>query len=573
MIESDFNSSERAETVRFSGSEFQTVVETLHDAAGNRLPGAKPVEQELSVGPQHACHLFHGLDPRAHDALAPKVKKLAGPEGGDIVPEELKVFLQQVAAHRFQVIAEEIAQFDFLRGCQILRPLEQAPAGMGEDGGQSLCLQFPSLLCPDLIDGLVHMHGDVKAVQNMDGLAGLLGDDLEVGFPHIAADEEQLSRPLLAEHPEKAQQGSDGPVLPHPQQALAFTIDLVDDGKVLVTSLPENLIDSDGQHVGQVPVFQAPLDHPFHGSEDLLPGRAEGDGGFFPRKSLGPGRKKLHVGFRHRAFAVRPRHLFDLHTAPRAVDPAQGIGEKDCDIPERHKLEHSRRQGVVTRPWIVAAGTNRLALSPGHDLDQHCQVFALIQPDDVSIHKRLELLDPIQNSFQLHPGFFSCIGLVWSQYQLQDLSQDALPHILPSRWFDCFSKHQTVKYPSRACGKCAKVPPLLSGTFASGGGNPRFLRIPTDAAFSIRPFTMSFYPQISLKTQMFQSRSDLAAGITGGLEIVSVIENPCGKVQSSSFIHFPSDPGAKRPMADPELDRFPARMRSGCVRRVHCGRR
>jgi hypothetical protein len=33
MIESDFNSPERAETVRFSGGEFQTVVEALHDAA------------------------------------------------------------------------------------------------------------------------------------------------------------------------------------------------------------------------------------------------------------------------------------------------------------------------------------------------------------------------------------------------------------------------------------------------------------------------------------------------------------------------------------------------------------
>ena len=154
------------------------------------------------------------------------------------------------------------------------------------------------------------MHGDVKAVQDMDGLAGLLGDDLEVGFPHIAADEEQLCRPFLAERPEEAQQGFDGPILSHPQQALAFAVDLVNHGKVLVTSLPENLIDSDGLHVGQIPVRQAPLDRPFHGLEDLLPGRAEGDGGFLPRKPFGPGRQKLHVGFRQRVFPVGPRHLF-----------------------------------------------------------------------------------------------------------------------------------------------------------------------------------------------------------------------------------------------------------------------
>jgi len=63
MIESNLNSPERAKTVRFSGSEFQTVVEALHDAAGNGLPGPKPVEQKLSVGPQHARHLLHGFNP------------------------------------------------------------------------------------------------------------------------------------------------------------------------------------------------------------------------------------------------------------------------------------------------------------------------------------------------------------------------------------------------------------------------------------------------------------------------------------------------------------------------------
>jgi hypothetical protein len=39
MIQSDFNSPERSEPVRFSGSQFQTVVEALHETAGNGLPG------------------------------------------------------------------------------------------------------------------------------------------------------------------------------------------------------------------------------------------------------------------------------------------------------------------------------------------------------------------------------------------------------------------------------------------------------------------------------------------------------------------------------------------------------
>jgi len=208
------------------------------------------------VRAQHACHLLHGFDPRAHHALAPKVQTLSHPEGGNIIPEELEVFLQQVAAHRLQVVAQKIDQFDFLFGRQILRPFEQAPAGMGEDGLQSLGSNFLRLLDPNFVDGLVHMHGDVKAVQDMDSLAALPGDDLEVGLPHITADERQLSRPFFAKRPKKAQQGFDGSVLSYPQQALAFGVDLVDDHEALVTSLPEHLINGDGLHVRQVPLHQ-----------------------------------------------------------------------------------------------------------------------------------------------------------------------------------------------------------------------------------------------------------------------------------------------------------------------------
>jgi hypothetical protein len=461
MIESNFSSSECAKSVGFSGSQFKTVVEALHDAAGNRLPGPKPVEQKLSVGAQHARHLLHGFDLRAHHALAPKVEKLSSPEGGDIIPEELKVLLQQVAAHRLQVVAQEIAQFDFLFGGQILRSFEQAPTGMGEDGSQPLRPQFSCLLRPNFVDGLVHMHGDVKAVQDMDSLAGLPGDDPEVGFPHIATDEEQLSRPFLAKGPEKAQQGFNGSVFPYPQQALALGVDLVDDREVLVTSLPENLIHSDRLHIRQVPMRQAPQDRPFNGSEDLLPGRAEADSDLFPGKLFSPDCQKLHVGFRQGVFPIRPRHPFDLHATPLAVDPPQGINEKHCDVPERNELKHPRRQGIVAGARTSAAGANRLTVGSRQDLDQQCQVLVGIQPDNVAVHKRLELLDPIQNSLELHPGFLSCWIFACQSYPIQDCGQDALGYSSPSPFaaflcnaFPLFSKALKERDPSRACGKC-----------------------------------------------------------------------------------------------------------------------
>jgi hypothetical protein len=357
MIECNFSSSESSKSIRFSGSEFQAIIETLDNAAGNSLFSPKPIKQKLPVRPKHPSHFLHGLNAGAHHAHAPKIEKFSGPEWGYVLPEELKVLLEQVTAHCLQVVAKKITEFDFLLRCQILRSLQKTPAGMSKDGVPAFVLQLTSLLSANLINCLVHMHDDMKTVQEMNGLAGFLGDDLEVRLPHIAADKEQLRRPLFAEGSEKAQQGFDGSVLPHPQQSPAFAIDLVDDRQVLVTSLPEDLIDADGPHVGQISMGQAPLNGPFHRVKDLLPRRSEGDRGFIPGKLFGPGGQKMHVGFCQRVFPICPQHRFDLHATPGTIDPAHGINEKDSDSPQRNKLKQSWRQRVITRPAAAATGT------------------------------------------------------------------------------------------------------------------------------------------------------------------------------------------------------------------------
>lgn len=65
------------------------------------------------------------------------------------------------------------------------------------------CLGFRG---SDLIDGLVQMRDDVKPIQDVDRLRGLLGCDLEVGLPHIAADELQVGGTFLAEPADEMQQ-------------------------------------------------------------------------------------------------------------------------------------------------------------------------------------------------------------------------------------------------------------------------------------------------------------------------------------------------------------------------------
>jgi len=47
MIEHKFRSSECSKPIGFAGSQFEFIVEALHDTAGNGLFDTKPVEQEL----------------------------------------------------------------------------------------------------------------------------------------------------------------------------------------------------------------------------------------------------------------------------------------------------------------------------------------------------------------------------------------------------------------------------------------------------------------------------------------------------------------------------------------------
>ena len=136
----------------------------------------------------------------------------------------------------------------------------------------------------------------------------------------------------------------------------------------------------------------------------------------------------MHVGFCQRVFPIRPRHAFDLYATPGAVDPAHGVNEKDSDSPQRNKLKESWRQRVITGPSATATGANRAAVNTCNDFDEKRQFSMGLNPLDVSVNKGLELLHPIQNSLQLHPGCFSRLDLLFAKQSNTGFSQDALHH-------------------------------------------------------------------------------------------------------------------------------------------------
>lgn len=98
---------------------------------------------------------------------------------------------------------------------------------MFENGGQSLGFQVPRLLSPDFINGLVHMHCDMETIQNMNRLAGFLGNDFQIWLPHVRTNEKQLCRSLFAECPEKPEQRFDSPILANPEKPFTVIVDLI----------------------------------------------------------------------------------------------------------------------------------------------------------------------------------------------------------------------------------------------------------------------------------------------------------------------------------------------------------
>src|SRR5215472_13981172 len=103
MVERDFNCFESPEAIGFSEGQFQTVVETLNDAAGKPLFGPKPVQQQGSMLAQHSSDFLHRLEARAQGPRTPAIQELPCLKGRAIVPEELEILLEQVGADGFQV--------------------------------------------------------------------------------------------------------------------------------------------------------------------------------------------------------------------------------------------------------------------------------------------------------------------------------------------------------------------------------------------------------------------------------------------------------------------------------------
>ena len=184
-----------------------------------------------------------------------------------------------------------------------------------------------------------------------------------------------------------------------------MVVDLVDEGQVALPAAAGEFVDADGLDVGEVAVGESPVDGGPDGAIDGVPGGGEGVGDLLPGEVLGPTGEEPGAGVGEAVVAGGPGDGLDLDAAARAVDAAHGVAEDDGDLPERHEVEAAWRQNVVAgrgAPALRAPGPGPDA-GPDADLEGQARgVWVLEQPNGV-IDERRVLLDPIQDSLELHP--------------------------------------------------------------------------------------------------------------------------------------------------------------------------
>ena len=125
-------------------------------------------------------------------------------------------------------------------------------------GWRPRCQSERTFGAADLVDRLAQVLGDMEAVQDVKRVPRFLGGDLQIRFPHVAADERQGRGALLPEPAEELEQRLGASVLADPQQALARRVDLIDEREEMTAVLPMDLVDADRANPGEIHVIPGP---------------------------------------------------------------------------------------------------------------------------------------------------------------------------------------------------------------------------------------------------------------------------------------------------------------------------
>ena len=277
------------------------------------------------MSPEGFDEFLHGIEFAAHSPCAPLFEEPTCPVWAVILPEPIKGLFEQICSNGLEIEFEQVLEFSVLPGGEVFRAFEEAVTGSAEYGIESIAFELFGFDAPDFIDGFTEFFDDMETVQDIERGRQHPSDDVEIGLPHVGANDFDPGTALGTEVLEEAGERLGLALLDNPEQAFAALVDLIDEGHVFVAFAVGNFIDADRGDVLQIPVLQSEIDDPFHRAADGVPGGVEAGCGLLPTQSAGPSCEEMPEDITTYVLALSPRHGFDLDAAGRAFDPAHGV--------------------------------------------------------------------------------------------------------------------------------------------------------------------------------------------------------------------------------------------------------
>jgi len=167
---------------------------------------------------------------------------------------------------------------------EVFGALEEAPAGVLEDGLIAIAAKLPRLRGAHVVNSLVHLATMWKRSSTWMACPANSAINLMYGFHMFARHELQFLGAHFAEGLEESAEALLCPFATDPQQAAKPLVDLVDDREVLVALPHGDLIDADGFDTVEIAVGEAPVDHPPDSAMNHAPVGSEYLGNLAPRE-------------------------------------------------------------------------------------------------------------------------------------------------------------------------------------------------------------------------------------------------------------------------------------------------
>jgi hypothetical protein len=211
----------------------------------------------------------------------------------------LEGFDQEECAEGSQGGALNLTHSATLPACPIAAFFHESPAHLFEQrfetgfGAGAALKAWPLLrircsLASDFVNGLVEFFDDMETVQNVESIGQKVRGTVEIGLPHVRAQEADAGTELLTENLKEVVDGGLGAIIADPKQSLAMRIDLINQSPELVFLANMNLIDTQSGDPGEIAVLDAKGDDPFDGTIDIGPGGPKTGGNFRPGKQARP---------------------------------------------------------------------------------------------------------------------------------------------------------------------------------------------------------------------------------------------------------------------------------------------